>query len=29
MKVLIDTSVWICYFKSADDRTDLDYLIDR
>ena len=29
MKVLIDTSVWICYFKSADDRTDLDYLIDN
>lgn len=29
MKVLIDTSVWIDYFKSSDGTTDLDHLIDE
>jgi len=28
MKVLIDSSVWIDYFRSGDKTNDLDYLID-
>jgi predicted nucleic acid-binding protein len=28
MKVLIDSSVWIEYFRSGDKTSDLDYLID-
>ncbi len=29
MSVLIDTSVWIDYFKGAKDSEKLDYLIDN
>ena len=29
MKVLIDSSVWIDYFKSGDRSSGLDYLIDN
>lgn len=29
MKVLVDTSIWIDYFKSGDKSTNLDYLIDN
>ena len=28
MKVLIDSSVWIDYFKSEAETNELDYLID-
>ncbi|MBU2511357.1 PIN domain-containing protein [bacterium] len=28
MKVLIDSSVWIDYFRSGDETNELDYLID-
>jgi len=29
MDVLVDTSIWIDYFKSGDNSKDLDYLIDE
>jgi len=29
MDVLVDTSIWIDYFKSGDNSQDLDYLIDE
>jgi len=29
MKVLVDTSVWIDYFRSGGEATELDYLIDN
>jgi len=29
MGVLVDTSVWIDYFRSGDNSKDLDYLIDE
>ena len=29
MDVLVDTSVWIDYFKAGDNSNDLDYLIDE
>ncbi|MBV1914614.1 MAG: PIN domain-containing protein [Pseudomonadales bacterium] len=29
MEVLVDTSVWIDYFRSGDNSKDLDYLIDE
>ena len=29
MDVLVDTSVWIDYFKTGDNAKDLDYLIDE
>lgn len=29
MKVLVDTSVWIDYFRSGGETTELDYLIDN
>ena len=29
MEVLVDTSIWIDYFKSGDDSEKLDYLIDE
>jgi predicted nucleic acid-binding protein len=29
MKVLIDSSVWIDYFRSGDRSNELDYLIDN
>lgn len=29
MNVLIDSSVWIDYFRSADQTLELDYLIDN
>jgi len=29
VEVLVDTSIWIDYFKSGDDSEKLDYLIDE
>ena len=29
MEVLVDTSIWVDYFKSGDDSEKLDYLIDE
>jgi predicted nucleic acid-binding protein len=29
MEVLVDTSIWIDYFKAGDGSSDLDYLIDE
>jgi len=29
MGVLVDTSIWIDYFKAGDNSQDLDYLIDE
>ncbi len=29
MKVLVDTSIWIDYFKGAHNSTDLDFLINE
>ncbi|MCK4841569.1 MAG: PIN domain-containing protein [Methylococcales bacterium] len=29
MDVLVDTSIWIDYFKAGDNSQDLDYLIDE
>ena len=29
MKVLVDTSVWIDYFRGADNSKNLDFLIDE
>ncbi len=29
MDVLVDTSIWIDYFKAGDSSNDLDYLIDE
>ena len=29
MEVLVDTSIWIDYFKAGDSSSDLDYLIDE
>ncbi len=29
MEVLVDTSIWIDYFKAGDNSKDLDYLIDE
>jgi predicted nucleic acid-binding protein len=29
MEVLVDTSIWIDYFKTGDNSKDLDYLIDE
>jgi len=29
MDVLVDTSIWIDYFKTGDNSKDLDYLIDE
>ena len=29
MDVLVDTSIWIDYFKAGDNSEDLDYLIDE
>ncbi len=29
MDVLVDTSVWIDYFRAGDNSKDLDYLIDE
>lgn len=29
MGVLIDTSIWIDYFRSGDDSDDVDFLIDE
>lgn len=29
MAVLVDTSVWIDYFRAGEDANDLDYLIDE
>ena len=29
MSVLVDTSIWIDYFRSGDNSGDLDYLIDE
>ncbi len=29
MDVLVDTSIWIDYFRSGDNSKDLDYLIDE
>ena len=29
MDVLVDTSIWIDYFKTGDNSQDLDYLIDE
>lgn len=29
MEVLVDTSIWIDYFKAGDSSNDLDYLIDK
>jgi len=29
MQVLVDTSIWIDYFKAGDNSKDLDYLIDE
>jgi predicted nucleic acid-binding protein len=29
MEVLVDTSIWIDYFKSGEDSEKLDYLIDE
>jgi predicted nucleic acid-binding protein len=29
MRVLVDTSVWIDYFKTGDNSENLDYLIDN
>jgi len=29
MEVLVDTSVWIDYFRSGENSTELDYLIDE
>ncbi len=29
MNVLVDTSIWIDYFRSGDNSKDLDYLIDE
>ena len=29
MEVLVDTSIWIDYFRSGDNSKDLDYLIDE
>ncbi len=29
MGVLVDTSIWIDYFKQGDDLTDMDALIDE
>ncbi len=29
MKILVDTSVWIDYFRSGINSNDLDYLIDE
>lgn len=29
MEVLVDTSIWIDYFRSGDSSKDLDYLIDE
>jgi hypothetical protein len=29
MGVLVDTSIWIDYFKSGNDSKDLDFLIDE
>ena len=29
MGVLVDTSIWIDYFRDGDNSKDLDYLIDE
>jgi len=29
VEVLVDTSIWIDYFKSGDNSEKLDYLIDE
>ncbi len=29
MQVLVDTSVWVDYFRSGDNSKELDYLIDN
>ena len=29
MDVLVDTSIWIDYFKGGDNSKDLDFLIDE
>ena len=29
MRVLVDTSVWIDYFRSGGETSELDYLIDN
>ena len=29
MRVLVDTSIWIDYFRSGDNSKELDYLIDE
>ncbi len=29
MDVLVDTSIWIDYFRGGDNATDLDVLIDE
>lgn len=29
MEVLVDTSIWIDYFRGGDNSQDLDYLIDE
>jgi len=29
VEVLVDTSIWVDYFKSGDDSEKLDYLIDE
>ncbi|MBU2569868.1 PIN domain-containing protein [Methylotuvimicrobium sp. KM2] len=29
MEVLVDTSIWIDYFRGGDNSKDLDYLIDE
>jgi hypothetical protein len=29
MEVLVDTSIWIDYFRDGDNSKDLDYLIDE
>ena len=29
MEVLVDTSIWIDYFKSGDNSSDMDSLIDK
>ena len=29
MDVLVDTSIWIDYFRAGDNSEDLNYLIDE
>ncbi len=29
MSVLVDTSIWIDYFKSGENSTDMEFLIDE